>query len=230
MKTVGIIWGMSRESTSSYYTLLNQGVQQKLWGLNSAPCLISSVNFAPLEQLQSEEKWDEIGDILADHAHKLELAGADLIALSTNTMHIVADRITSAISVPFLHITHCLGKELTSKNIKKIWLLGTKYTMEKDFYKWYLQQSFAIQTIIPDASEREYINHIIFDELCKGIISQQSSEKFVAIMQTLIDQGAEIIVLGCTEIGLLVTQDLVDFPLIDTTTCHVQWLLQDMFA
>ncbi len=230
MKTVGIIWGMSRESTTSYYTGLNRGVQQKFWGLNSAPCIISSVNFAPLEELQSQEKRDEIWAILADHARRLELAWAELIALSSNTMHIVADQIAQAVQVPFLHIAACLWQELIRKNIKTIWLLGTSYTMEKQFYSWYLQQEFGITTIIPESNQRTYINRVIFDQLCMGIISDESRIAFIEIMKQLMIQWAEAIVLWCTEIGLLVTQDLVDFTIIDTTPTHIQWLLDHMFA
>jgi len=219
MKTVGLIGGMSWESTVTYYQVINDTVNKRLGGFHSAKIILCSVDFAEIQECQAIGDWDKSADILADAAQQLEKAGADFILICTNTMHKVAPQIQQRINVPIMHIADSTADELVKNNIKKVALLGTKYTMTQDFYKERLVAR-GISVIIPDAESVEFINHVIYDELCLGIISDESRKQFVHIIETLKACGAEGVILGCTEIGLLIHQANVSLPVFDTTRIH----------
>lgn len=221
MKTIGLIGGMSWESTVSYYQIINTVIKEKLGGLNSSKCIIYSVNFHEIEECQSKGDWEKSGEILIEAAQSLERGGAELILICTNTMHKVFNQIQESISMPMLHIAEATAEELINKNIKKVALLGTKYTMEQDFYKSKLNEK-GIEVIIPDEKDRNIINYTIFSELCLGIISEKSKREFLRIIDILIEQGAQGVILGCTEIGLLIQQNDTKAPLFDTTLIHAQ--------
>lgn len=221
MKTIGLIGGMSWESSAEYYRLLNEQVKQRLGGLHSAECLMYSVDFEEIERFQSEGKWDEAGERLADVARSLEKGGAELIVLCTNTMHKVVSSIEEAVSVPVLHIADATAKEIRANYLSTVGLLGTKYTMEQDFYKERIAES-GIDVLIPEAAERDMINEIIFDELCLGKINESSKVKYKQAIQNLIDRGAQGIILGCTEIGLLIHDEDAAVPLFDTAKLHAK--------
>ena len=221
MKTIGLIGGMSWESSAEYYRLLNEQVKQRLGGLHSAECLMYSVDFEEIERFQSQGKWQEAGERLADVARSLEKGGAELIVLCTNTMHKVISSIEEAVSVPVLHIADATAKEIQANHLHTIGLLGTKYTMEQDFYKERIAES-GIEVLIPEAAERDMINEIIFDELCLGKINDSSKVKYQQAIQNLIDRGAQGIILGCTEIGLLIHEEDAEVPLFDTAKIHVK--------
>ncbi|ALS75817.1 aspartate racemase [Planococcus rifietoensis] len=221
MKTIGLIGGMSWESSAEYYRLLNEQVKQRLGGLHSAECLMYSVDFEEIERFQSQGKWEEAGERLADVARSLEKGGAELIVLCTNTMHKVISSIEEAVSVPVLHIADATAKEIRANHLHTVGLLGTKYTMEQDFYKERIADS-GIEVLIPEAAERDMINEIIFDELCLGKINESSKVKYQQAIQNLIDRGAQGIILGCTEIGLLIHDEDVEVPLFDTARIHVK--------
>ncbi|ANU20599.1 aspartate racemase [Planococcus plakortidis] len=221
MKTIGLIGGMSWESSAEYYRLLNEQVKQRLGGLHSAECLMYSVDFEEIERFQSEGKWDEAGERLADVARSLEKGGAELIVLCTNTMHKVVSSIEEAVSVPVLHIADATAKEIRANHLSTVGLLGTKYTMEQDFYKERIAES-GIDVLIPEAAERDMINEIIFDELCLGKINESSKVKYKQAIQNLIDRGAQGIIIGCTEIGLLIHDEDAAVPLFDTAKLHAK--------
>jgi len=221
MKTIGLIGGMSWESSAEYYRLLNEQVKQHLGGLHSAECLMYSVDFEEIERFQSQGKWQEAGERLADVARSLEKGGAELIVLCTNTMHKVISSIEEAVSVPVLHIADATAKEIQANHLHTIGLLGTKYTMEQDFYKERIAER-GIEVLIPEATERDMINEIIFDELCLGKINHSSKVKYQQAIQNLIDRGAQGIILGCTEIGLLIHDEDAAVPLFDTAKIHVK--------
>lgn len=221
MKTIGLIGGMSWESTVSYYESINKKVQEELGGLHSAKCILYSVDFYEIEKYQSMGQWEKAGEILLDIGRKLERAGADCIVLCTNTMHKVTDIIINGIDIPFIHIGESTVDRILENNIKKVGLLGTKYTMEEDFYKSKIVER-NIDVIIPEIEDIEIINNIIFDELCLGIIRENSKIKFIEIINKLMENGAEGIILGCTEIGLLLKQEDIKIPLFDTTKIHVE--------
>ena len=221
MKTIGLIGGMSWESSASYYRMLNEQVKQRLGGLHSAECLMYSVDFEEIERFQSQGKWQEAGERLADVARSLEKGGAELIVLCTNTMHKVVSSIEEAITIPVVHIADATAKEIHANHLHTVGLLGTKYTMEQDFYKERIADS-GIEVLIPEAAERDMINQVIFDELCLGEILDSSKVEFQKVIQKLIDRGAEGIILGCTEIGLLIQQDDAQVPLFDTAKIHVE--------
>lgn len=221
MKTIGLIGGMSWESSAEYYRLLNEQVKQRLGGLHSAECLMYSVNFEEIERFQSQGKWEEAGKRLGDVARSLEKGGAELIVLCTNTMHKVISSIEEAVSVPVLHIADATAKEIRANHLHTIGLLGTKYTMEQDFYKKRIADS-GIKVLIPEAAERDMINQVIFDELCLGEISESSKVKYQQAIQNLIDRGAQGIILGCTEIGLLIHDEDAEVPLFDTAKIHAR--------
>lgn len=223
MKTIGLIGGMSWESTLSYYKLLNEGVKKRLGGLHSAKIILHSVDFAPIEKLQNEDKWDEAGEILALAATSLERAGADFILLCTNTMHKVAPRITQNCKIPLLHIAEVTAKALHSEHCKKAILLGTKFTMQEFFYKDILH-GHGIEVVIPDPKAIQEINQIIFEELCVGKIETSSKKCFIGIIEQLrkSDKNIDSVIFGCTEIGLLVNQKSVKIPIFDTTNIHVE--------
>ena len=221
MKTIGLIGGMSWESTVTYYQIINETVKKELGGLHSSRCILYSVDFDEIEKCQSCGDWDKSGDILGQAARSLEKAGADFIVICTNTMHKVAPRVQSYISIPLLHIADVTTECLKDRGIKTVALLGTRYTMEQDFYKERLVQS-GLQVLIPEEPQREMINRVIFDELCLGTISSESRAGFLAIIRGLGQKGAEGVILGCTEIGLLIRQEDTDIPLFDTTVIHAR--------
>ncbi|MBS5782410.1 MAG: aspartate/glutamate racemase family protein [Clostridium sp.] len=219
MKTIGLIGGMSWESTVTYYQVINEIVNQELGGLHSAKILLYSVDFAEIEKCQADGDWDKSADILSAAARNLEKAGADFIVICTNTMHKVAPQIQSKIGIPILHIAEATADELKRCNITTVALLGTKYTMTQDFYKEKLTRA-GITVLIPDEQEIETVNNIIYKELCLGIISEISKEKYRDIIKALSRRGAEGVILGCTEIGMLIRQQDTDLPVFDTTRIH----------
>lgn len=222
MKTIGFIGGMSWESSVVYYEVANRLVREKLGKFNSCQNVMYSVDFDEIQRLQHEDKWDELDRIMADAAMRLERAGADIVVLCTNTMHLCEDAIRKSISVPFLHIAEATGQAIIEKGISKVALLGTRFTMEKDFYKKTLLEKFGIETIIPNQQEREIIHGIIYNELVQGVVKDESRAKFVKIINRLQNEGAQGVILGCTEIPLLVANNDVSIPVFDTTTIHAQ--------
>lgn len=219
MKTIGMIGGMSWESSAEYYRMINEEIKRQLGGLHSAKIILFSVDFAEIERCQSEGRWDDAGEILGEAAFSLEKAGADFIVICTNTMHKVIDQIYQKTSLPILHIADETAAQIKKLGIKKIGLLGTRYTMEQNFYKSRIQ-SKNIEVLIPDEKDRKLINETIFNELCLGSILPSSRESFKRIIKALAAEGAEGIILGCTEIGLLIKQEDVRLPLFDTTLIH----------
>ncbi len=221
MKTIGLIGGMSWESTVSYYKIINEKTKELLGGLHSAKILLYSVDFAEIEEYQAKGEWDKSANILADIAVNLENAGADYIVICTNTMHKVAPQISERISIPIIHIAEATAKAIKIQGLKKIALLGTKYTMTQDFYKEKLIANH-IEVMIPNEEDIEVINDIIYGELCLGKISSTSKEKYMEIIGKLGKQGAEGVILGCTEIGLLISQADTVLPVFDTTKIHAE--------
>lgn len=219
MKTIGLIGGMSWESTVEYYRIMNEEVKKRLGGLHSAKCLLYSVDFGEIERLQVEGKWKEAGNLLGDVALSLEKGGAEFIVICTNTMHKVVKHIEEKVNIPILHIADATVNRIKKANINTVGLLGTKYTMEQDFYKSRIESN-GINVLIPNETERETIHKIIFNELCLGNILQTSRDYYIEVMRNLVEQGAEGIILGCTEIGLLVNQENSEVPLFDTTEIH----------
>ena len=219
MKTIGLIGGMSWESTVTYYNIINRTVKEELGGLHSAKLLLYSVDFAEIEKCQSAGNWGESADILSEAARNLEKAGADFIVICTNTMHKVAPEIQKEINIPIVHIADVTAEELKKNHIKKVALLGTKYTMTQDFYKERIEDA-GIEVIIPDEEDVELVNHIIYDEFCLGEIKEASRKQYVRVIEALKERGAEGVILGCTEIGLLVKQKDSSLPVFDTTQIH----------
>lgn len=221
LKTIGLIGGMSWESTVTYYKIINETIKEKLGGLHSAKCILYSVDFQEIEECQANGNWEKSGEILGEAANNLEKAGADFIVICTNTMHKVVNQIKEKISIPILHIAEMTAEKILEKGLKNIALLGTKYTMEQDFYKSKLIEK-GINVIIPDKNDIEIINEVIYDELCLGIINSNSKKKFLEIVDKLRNKGAEGIILGCTEIGLLIKNEDTDVPLFDTAIIHAE--------
>ena len=221
LKTIGLIGGMSWESTVTYYKIINETVKEKLGGLHSAKCILYSVDFQEIEECQANGNWEKSGEILGEAAYNLEKAGADFIVICTNTMHKVVNQIKEKISIPILHIAEMTAEKILEKGLKNIALLGTKYTMEQDFYKSKLIEK-GINVIIPDKNDIEIINEVIYDELCLGTINSDSKKKFLEIVDQLRSKGAEGIILGCTEIGLLIKNEDTDVPLFDTAVIHAE--------
>lgn len=222
MKTIGLIGGMSWESTLEYYRIINEFVRDTLGGLHSAKIVLYSFDFAEIAALHEEEDWDAAAKLLIAAATRLEEAGADVLAICTNTMHKVADPVQKNVGIPLLHIVDATAEEIKARGLKKVGLLGTKFTMEQDFYKKKLTDPHGLEVIIPAEDERDVVNHVIYNELCRGQIKPSSKEQFYTIMRNLVASGAEGIILGCTEIDLLVDQQDVQIPLFDTTTIHAQ--------
>ena len=221
LKTIGLIGGMSWESTVTYYKIINETVKEKLGGLHSAKCILYSIDFQEIEECQANGNWEKSGEILGEAANNLEKAGADFIVICTNTMHKVVNQIKEKISIPILHIAEMTAEKILEKGLKNIALLGTKYTMEQDFYKSKLIEK-GINVIIPDKNDVEIINKVIYDELCLGTINSNSKKKFLEIVDKLRSKGAEGIILGCTEIGLLIKNEDTDVPLFDTAVIHAE--------
>jgi len=219
MKTIGLIGGMSWESTVTYYKIVNETVKKELGGLHSAKVLLYSVDFSEIEKCQADGDWDKSAAILSAVAKNLENAGADFIVICTNTMHKVVPQIQISITIPVIHIAEATADELKYHNITKVALLGTKYTMTQDFYKDKLMNA-GITVLIPDEEEIELVNDVIYNELCLGIISKASKDKYLSIIQGLAKQGAQGVILGCTEIGLLIQQKDVQLPVFDTARIH----------
>jgi aspartate racemase len=220
MKTIGLIGGMSWESTQEYYRIINQEVSKRRGGFHSAKILMFSVDFGEIESLMREGRWDEVGGQVATIAKTLESGGAEVILLCTNTVHKVAGWIEEAITVPFIHIADATGEEISKKGMKKVGLLGTRYTMEEDFYKDRLSEKFGLSVVIPPDEKRGMVNDVIFNELCHGVISELSKNRFKKVINELAVQGAEGIILGCTEIPMLINEGISPVPLFDTTSIH----------
>lgn len=213
---------MSWESSLEYYRIINENVRDKLGGLHSARIIMVSFNFAEIAALQQEENWDAAMVLLTDAAQKLEQFGVEVLIICTNTMHKVADQVQKNVKVPLLHIADATAEEIKARGLKTVGLLGTKFTLEQDFYKGRLTGKHGFEVIVPEENERNIVDHIIYNELCCGQVSPTSKETFCKIMENLVANGAEGIILGCTEIGLLVDQQGVQIPLFDTTKIHAE--------
>jgi aspartate racemase len=220
MKTIGLLGGMSWESTEVYYRLINEGVKTRLGGLHSAAIAMISVDFAPIAKMQAAGAWDEAAAVLAQHARRIEAAGAGLLVLCTNTMHRVAPAIEQAISIPLLHIADPTGQLIQRDGITKIGLLGTRFTMEQEFYRGRLASKYGLEVIVPDEADRGVVHDVIYGELCLGTIRDESRSRYLAIIEGLRRRGCGGVILGCTEIGMLVKPDDCSIPLFDTTALH----------
>lgn len=222
MQTIGMLGGMSWESSLEYYRLINAGVRERLGGLHSAQCLLYSVDFDTIEAMQRAGRWEESGAVLAAAAQNLERGGADFIIICTNTMHKLLSQIEAAIHVPVLHIADATAARIQRAGMQRIGLLGTRYTMEEDFYRGRLEQKFGLTALVPDAEGRDAVHRTIYEELCLGVTRESSRQAYRAIMHDLAQRGAEGIILGCTEIGLLVGPADSPVPLFDTTRIHAE--------
>jgi aspartate racemase len=220
MKTIGMIGGMSWESSIEYYRLINLAVREKLGGLHSAKSVMVSVDFSEIEMLQREGRWDEATQKLIEAAQQVERGGADFVLICTNTMHRMADAVQQAIHIPLVHIADATARVIQSQNLERIGLLGTRFTMEEDFYRGRLSKQFGLQVLVPEAREREMIHRVIYDELCLGIIRPESRSQYQQVLEQLVENGAQGIILGCTEIGMLVHAEDCAVPLFDTTHLH----------
>ncbi len=221
MKTIGLIGGMSWESTAIYYELINKQVKKLLGGFHSAKCILTSVDFAEIEYLQHKDDWDGLNQLMVNAAKQLENAGADLFILCTNTMHLCSDEMTKNTSVPFLHIAKATGEAINKKGMNKVALLGTKFTMEKDFYKNSLKE-YGIEVIIPNKVDRDIVHQIIYKELVLGTVRDTSKKELIRIIKTLELDGAKGIILGCTELPMLIQQKDVNISVFDTTKIHAE--------
>jgi len=222
MKTIGLLGGMSWESSSEYYRLINESIKRRLGGLHSAQILMYSLNFAPIEALQHAGDWTQLTQVMLNAADRLVRGGADFLVICTNTMHRMADDLEAALEIPLLHIADATANAIKEKNLETVALLGTLFTMEEDFYRMRLKQRHGLKVLIPDEPGRETIHRIIYDELVKGIIREESRKVYLDVIAGLQSRGAEGVILGCTEIPLLVKQDDVSIPIFDTTTIHAQ--------
>ena len=222
MKTMGLIGGMSWESSLEYYRIVNETVKEKLGGLHSCKCLMYSVDFGVIEALQHQNKWDELTKLMIEAAQNLKHGGADFIVICTNTMHKMAPEIEHATGLNVLHIADVTGAAISKDQIQKVGLLGTRFTMEGDFYKKRLKDNYDIEVIIPEDADRQIIHDIIYNELCLGIIKDDSRQRYIDIINKLCANGAEGIILGCTEIPLLIKQSDVLIPVYDTTKIHAE--------
>ncbi|MDO6580192.1 aspartate/glutamate racemase family protein [Photobacterium sp. 2_MG-2023] len=229
MKTIGLIGGMSWESTIGYYRKINQGVKNTLGGLHSAKILLHSVDFAPIEKLQHSGNWTGAAEILVDAAKSVESAGADFVLICTNTMHKVAPEVEQSIRIPLLHIADATGEELVKDGISKVGLLGTAFTMEQSFYKDRLSEKYGLEVVIPSEKDRKLVHDIIYNELCLGNINATSRHEYIRIVNELELAGVDAVILGCTEIGMLISQEHSGIPLYDTTAIHaakaVEWAM-----
>lgn len=221
MKTIGLLGGMSWESTALYYRLINEETKRVLGGLHSAPIAMVSVDFAPVEALQHAGDWAKLGEMLAREARSVERAGADLLLICTNTMHKLADVVSAAIEIPLLHLADATAAELAREGVRRAGLLGTKFTMEQEFYRGRLEKH-GIGVLVPDDEQRDEVHRVIYEELCLGQIREESRESYLETIEDLRQRGAEGIVLGCTEIGMLVDSSVTNEPLYDTTAIHAR--------
>jgi aspartate racemase len=222
MKTIGLLGGMSWESTLDYYKLINTQIAKELGGFHSAKISMISVDFAELEENMSKGNWSACAKILVSAAKKVESTGADCLLICTNTLHKVAPQVEEAIQIPLLHIADGAGETLVREGVSTIGLLGTRFTMEEDFYKLRLAEKYGLKVLVPNAQDREIVDRIIFTELCMGKVKKKSRDEYVRVMENLKDLGAEAILLGCTEIAMLVTKEHTDIPLFDTTAIHAE--------
>ena len=222
MKTIGLLGGMSWESTLGYYRAINEGIKSTLGGLHSAKIAMYSVDFDSIERLQHAGDWEGTAKILTEAAKNIQAAGADFLLICTNTMHKVAPEIEAAVQIPLLHIADATAKILVNEGIKTVGLLGTAFTMEQDFYKGRLTNNYGLQVLVPREEDREIIHKVIYQELCLGNIDADSKAEYLRIIDTLAAQGAEAVILGCTEIGMLVNQADTRVRLLDTTAIHAQ--------
>ncbi|WP_114418268.1 aspartate/glutamate racemase family protein [Marinospirillum perlucidum] len=222
MKTIGLLGGMSWESTRDYYTAINQGIKARLGGLHSAKILLKSVDFAEIEALQHQGNWAATATILVESARQLEAGGADFLLICTNTMHKVAPEIEAALSIPLLHLADATAQKLVAADVQRVGLLGTAFTMEQNFYKGRLKDRFGLEVLVPSMAERKEIHRVIYEELCLGEIKPESRQVYLDAIHRLAAEGAEAVILGCTEIGLLVNQQDTKVPLFDTTAIHAQ--------
>jgi aspartate racemase len=222
VKTIGLLGGMSWESTLLYYRIINRSVGERLGGLHSARLVLYSVDFAEIERLQHDGCWEEAGRLLSEAAVALESAGAELLVLCTNTMHRVAPAIEASVGIPFLHIADPTARALQAAGVSTVGLLGTRFTMEQDFYRGRLESRFGLAVRVPGARARELVHDVIYEELCRGVVSERSREGFRGVVAELAEQGARAVVLGCTEIALLLRPEDVSIPLFDTTLLHAE--------
>lgn len=230
MKTIGLLGGMSWESTLTYYKAINEGVRDCLGGLHSARIAMLSVDFEPIEKLQHQGKWDEAGQLLAAAAKNVEAGGADFLLICTNTMHRLAPSIAAAIDIPLLHIADATAEVLVEAGVSSVGLLGTAFTMEQDFYKGRLTTKYGLEVLVPSAEDRQLVHEVIYQELCLGQVKQASKAEYLRIVESLAQSGAEAVILGCTEIGMLIDQTDTSVQLLDTTAIHaqkaVEWALR----
>ena len=222
MKTIGMIGGMSWESSLEYYRIMNQAVKEKLGGFHSAQCILYSVDFDDVEKLQHQGDWESLTRLMIEAAQRVKKAGADFLVICTNTMHKMADEVQRAIQIPLLHIADVTAGAVKANRQSRVGLLGTKFTMEQDFYKGRLKEMHGLDVLIPEDKERQVIHDILYNELCLGEIKELSREKFQSIIQNLVKRGAQGVILGCTEIPLIVRQEDYEIPLYDTTALHAQ--------
>jgi len=231
MKTIGLIGGMSWESSLEYYRILNETVKEKLGGLHSAKCILYSVEFAEIEVLQHEGRWDEAARAMVEAGQSLERAGADLLVLCTNTMHKLAGELEAGVTIPLLHIADATADAIKAAGISRVGLLGTRFTMEHDFYKGRLEKKHGLEVFIPDETDREIVHRVIYGELCLGVIKPESRQAFTTIIEKLVKAGAQGVILGCTEIENLVRQEDSPLPVFPTTRIHataaVEWALKE---
>ena len=220
MKTIGLVGGVSWESTAEYYRIINNSIKEKLGGLNSARIIINSINFNDIVPLHHAGKWDSAAEIIIEAAKKLEIAGADMILICSNTCNESADKVREALKIPVIHIADATGESVTEAKLKTVALVGTKVTMTGDYIIGKLKRNYGLTVLVPDEKDREIINSIIYDELCVGIVNEESKQKYMSIINSLLDEGAEGVILGCTEIPLLVSEKDFDVPVFDTTKIH----------
>lgn len=222
MKTIGLIGGMSWESTQGYYRIINEGVKRELGGLHSAQIALYSVDFEPIEQLQHRGDWDGTAEILCQAAQNVAAAGADFLLICTNTMHRVAPQVEAAINIPLLHIADATAEQLIAAGVQTVGLLGTAFTMEQAFYKGRLAEHYGLEVVVPNAEDRALVHRVIYQELCLGQVEAASKAEYLRIIDALVEQGAEAVILGCTEIGMLVGQSDTAVKLFDTTAIHAE--------
>ena len=230
MKTIGLLGGMSWESTAAYYREINEGIKARLGGLHSAKICLHSVDFEEIEKLQHEGNWERTAAILSKAAQSVEAGGADFLVICTNTMHKVAPEIESSIGIPLLHIADATAERILAGGISKVGLLGTKFTMEEDFYRGRLSERYGIEVIIPAPEDRTLVHQVIYNELCLGKVNHDSRREYVRIIQSLAADGAEGVVLGCTEIALLVQQEHTSVLLFDTTKIHAEKAVEEALS
>lgn len=231
MKTIGLIGGLSWESSVEYYRIINQETQKRLGGVHSAPCLLYSFDFGEIEALQAAGDWAAASERMIDAARKLQLAGADCLVICSNTMHLMADEVEAAAGIPLIHIADATAAPILERGIRRVGLLGTRFTMEKDFYRGRMTERFSLQVLTPDAGGRAIVHDIIYEELVRGRIRTESRRRYQTAIEALRDAGAEAVILGCTEIGLLIKPADSALPTFDTTELHalaaVDWALED---